>query len=71
VPYPPGVTGNEYAITGPTHMKDRTELCPKCGKDWLIELGHREHGFWVLCDNCQWTYDLREQGDPLPEPEEV
>ena len=54
--YPPGVTGNGYAIAGPDYEKEWEEYpCPKCGEG-LYEVGHRGDR-WLSC-SCGWERDL-------------
>lgn len=54
--YPPGVTGNEFAIAGPDYERD---VDGECGN------GHRaleEQGYqgtrWLVCTLCDWQRDL-------------
>jgi len=55
--YPPGVTGNEYAIAGPDYEKESDERCPKCDEE-LMELGYRGER-WLACySTCGYTMDL-------------
>ena len=53
--YPPGVTGNEYAINGPDYEVETHEACPKCGFS-LLEQGYYFER-WVVCTNCDYTED--------------
>lgn len=47
--YPPGVTGNEFAIAGPDYERESEDPCPKCGAAAL------EQGYggvrWLVCEN--------------------
>ena len=45
--YPPGVTGNEFAIAGPDYERESGLTCPDCG-DELTELGYRGDR-WLSC----------------------
>jgi hypothetical protein len=49
--YPPGVTGNEYAISGPDYEQEIDGECPHCGESALMEIGYR-HEAWVTCTMC-------------------
>lgn len=63
--YPPGVTGNEYAIAGADYEKEWEEYpCPKCGEG-LFELGY-DGDRWLSCCNCEWQKDLE---PPEPDPD--
>ena len=60
--YPPGVTGNEYAIAGPDYEEESDVLCGDCGGE-TMELGD-DRDRWVACD-CGWQADLgRLEPDP-------
>lgn len=61
--YPPGVTGNEFAIAGPDYEKESTVPCIECGGP-MMELGYR-HERWLVCQSCEHTSDLEpEEPDP-------
>jgi len=50
--YPPGVTGNEYAIGGPQREWEEEAHCPVCGtEDNLIHTFHPETGVIAYCVN--------------------
>ena len=53
--YPPGVTGNEYAIAGPDYERESTIICDNCGHQ-MTELGYRGER-WLSCD-CGNSDDL-------------
>ncbi len=68
--YPPGVTGNEYAIAGPDYERESDTPCPYIigkGEDSLpcgeptMEQGY-QYERWLVCDNEHVT-DL----EPLSE----
>jgi len=61
--YPPGVTGNEFAIAGPDYEKESDLPCGKCGGP-TMELGYR-HERWIACQ-CGWTTDA-EEDEPDPD----
>ena len=55
--YPPGVSGNEYAIAGPDYEQEFEERsCPECGSE-LMEHGYRRER-WVTCTRCKYHEDL-------------
>ena len=64
--YPPGVTGNEYAIAGPDYTQEVDGICPNCG-DYgiLFECGYPgDH--WRFCGTCGYQEDV----DPIePDPD--
>ncbi len=69
--YPPGVTGNEYAIVGPDYEKDSDELCPAIlwyGSE--CQAPTMEQGYdgyrWLVCDNEHVT-DIED--DPGDDPD--
>lgn len=50
--YPPGVTGNEYAIGGAEREWVADATCPRC--DWtgpMTHEQHREFGIRAFCEN--------------------
>lgn len=50
--YPPGVTGNEYQISGAEREWEETRECPHCG--WEGPMHHEYHhqiGIWAWCAN--------------------
>ena len=53
--YPPGVTGNEYAISGPEWEREIEGECPN-GHAALWEEGHDGH-IWQSCAECDWVSD--------------
>ena len=57
--YPPGVTGNEYAITGPDYER---EVDGKCGNGHkaIVELAHGGHS-WLACDECNWQTEVPDE----------
>ena len=69
--FPPGVTGNEYAIAGPDYENESDELCLAIlwyGSE--CQAPTMEQGFqgrrWLVCDNGHTT-DLEE--DPGDDPD--
>ena len=58
MPYPVGVTGNEYRIAGPDYEQELEQQCPNCGdENCLFELGYRR-ARWVFCWSCNWNWDF-------------
>lgn len=56
--YPPGVSGNEYAIAGPDYEQDYPDPCPDCGETLVAQGYHEDH--WVVCISCPFQADLDE-----------
>lgn len=63
--YPPGVTGNEFAIAGPDYERESEIVCPECGGS-TFELGYRRDR-WLECENNHRT-DL-DPFDDGPDPD--
>ena len=53
--YPPGVSGDEYAIAGPDWDED-AGACPVCGEDSLLREGYG-WAVWVICCGCGYQAD--------------
>jgi len=50
--YPPGVTGNEYAISGAEREWTEERECPLCGVTQVMDHeAHREFGVRAWCNN--------------------
>jgi len=50
--YPPGVTGNEYAIGGAEREWEAIAECPSCGAiGYFIHEFHHEFGTRAFCNN--------------------
>ena len=65
--YPPGVTGNEFAIAGPDFEEESDLPCPQCGAP-TMKLGYR-HDRWLVCNSEHaHTTDL-EPLDEGPDPD--
>jgi hypothetical protein len=67
--YPPGVTGNEYAISGPQREWEAIPLdeCGYChvkNYEVVIWQSHYEHGSWWICPHCEETNEATDTGDP-------
>ena len=59
--FPPGVTGNEYAIAGPDYENESDIPCPKCGGETLEQRYHGDR--WIYCNACDFTNDIEDPGD--------
>lgn len=60
--YPPGVTGNEYAISGPDFEKEEERMCAKCERTTLHFIaGHHDIGVWAECEVCHIETDLTDE----------
>lgn len=62
--YPPGVTGNEYEIAGPSWTGIMDIECPSCGYEGEADAEGYGMERWAFCE-CGETVDLPEE-----EPEE-
>jgi len=57
-------------MTRPERPTD--QKCPECGRPVVKKFG--KHGLWFLSctgwpDDCKWSQQLDEEGNPLPDPE--
>ena len=68
--YPPGVTGNEYAISGPEYERETALECEVCGHIGLVLEGHREFGERTICPECDDITYLEPDDIAYPEPDE-
>ncbi|MGH2694217.1 MAG: type I DNA topoisomerase [Actinomycetota bacterium] len=63
------VAEQQDKMSRPERPTDKT--CPECGRPVVEKFG--KHGLWFLsCSgwpDCQWSQQLDEEGNPLPEPE--
>lgn len=65
--YPPGVTGNEFQISGPDSEVDGNVYCPNCGADIETTVTYFRYERWFTCPTCgtettesdedQWRYE--------------
>ena len=62
--YPPGVTGNEFAIAGPDYERESNWSCGDCSSP-MMELGYRGQR-WLACPSCSAVLDL-ELDEPDPD----
>jgi hypothetical protein len=54
--YPPGVTGNEYQISGAEREWEEERECPHCGWEGpMVHESHRQIGVWAWCANPELT----------------
>jgi len=60
--YPPGVTGNEFAIAGPDYERESDKPCPECSEP-TMELGYLGDR-WLACNNGHTTDLERPEPDP-------
>ena len=50
--YPPGVTGNEFEISGPEREWEEYATCPTCHTEAkMLHQSHPERGVWAFCSN--------------------
>jgi hypothetical protein len=59
--YPPGVTGNEYAISGAEKEWEEERECPHCGvTQTLFHEAHHEFGVVAFCPdpNCEGRFGI-------------
>lgn len=69
--YPPGVTGNEYAIGGAESEWEEIRECPSC--EWIGYMPHeyhREFGIRAFCANPNDPCPLIKEGFEV-EPEDT
>lgn len=63
--YPPGVRGNEYAITGPTFEREESRFCDVCREErsgMVYQEPVAPRTQWWTCDECAWSEELNERG---------
>ena len=63
--YPPGVTGNEFAIAGPDYERESDDRCPYCESE-MVELGYRNER-WLTCLDNDHQIDLEPFSKPDPD----
>ena len=61
--YPPGVTGNEYAIAGPDREWEDELYCEKCEKDELFYCESYQKQRSGRCPVCDSDIDLGHDDD--------
>ena len=60
--YPPGVSGNEFEISGAEYEWEEERECEKCERvTWHTMQSHRDRGVWGWCDNCDNEIELDEE----------
>jgi len=72
--YPPGVTGNEYAISGAEHEWEEERECPHCGvEQTLFHEAHHEFGVVAFCPDpdCEGRFGIDVADDYRPDPDEA
>lgn len=67
--YPPGVTGNEYAIAGPDHEEEDYSFCEPCGQDQEGMTYTFRGERWFRCGTCAAQTDLPDLEDDGPDPD--
>lgn len=68
--YPPGVTGNEFAISGPTEEWVETRECDQCDRETEHECWyHPTEGAWAECTVCGIEHDITEEYNSEPDPD--
>ncbi len=69
--YPPGVTGNEFEISGPEWEREQEHYCPACGEDRMgVAYGHSYWAAWA-CDTCGDVIDLEDDEGPDRDDDDV
>lgn len=66
--YPAGMTGNEYALTGPTWegtiVLNEEKTCQGCGMEYDVDRKYDGGGvrdeIWLICPVCGDTLDINE-----------
>ncbi len=67
--YPPGVTGNEYAIAGPDAEEPAEDFeCPNCQSTSGTKLSYQRQA-WIACNNCDYQLDTTDDYDNGPDPD--
>lgn len=61
--YPPGVTGNEFAIAGPDFEEERYEWCTTCEATTEQVLYGYRHERWIVCTSCRAQRTLDDNGE--------
>ncbi len=56
--YPPGVTGNEYEIAGPSYEEYEDRECPECEEPRRGLTQAYGHEAWWTCESCGYCLDL-------------
>ncbi len=67
--YPPGVSGNEYAIAGPDFEEEVDGQCPRCGAGSLLRQGY-QGSRWTICTQCDYASDSEDE-DAGPDWDDV
>jgi Zn ribbon nucleic-acid-binding protein len=67
--YPPGVTGNEFPITGPLdEWVEDIDECPACHFSGQADAWwHPDQGAWVDCPRCGHEMELPDPREPDPD----
>lgn len=67
--YPPGVTGNEFAIAGPDFEDEDSAFCPRCAQDRDGTVLGYQGERWFVCGSCETQTDLPSLDDEGPDPD--
>lgn len=68
--YPPGVTGNEWQITGPLEEWSQWVGCPVCEREAKMDCWwHPDTGAWATCRDCRNEIELPDPREPDPDLE--
>ena len=66
--YPPGVSGNEFPITGWLKEWVGNYDCPSCPCEDVDCMWHPDQGAWATCPECGEVWELPDpREDPDPE----
>jgi len=65
--YPPGVSGNEYEISGPDWEQETTRYCDLCRQERDVTVyGHQRQAWWT-CPVCDMDWD---EDEPYIDPDD-
>lgn len=72
--YPPGVTGNEYAISGAEREWEEDRQCPHCDVfTTMFHEAHHEFGVVAFCPDpdCEGRFGITVTDEYEPDPDEM
>lgn len=58
--YPPGVTGNELQISGPSWESTEDVICPECDSDVEASAWGHSGTAHYTCSNCHYEWEIPE-----------
>lgn len=67
--YPPGVTGNEPQIAGPSYEEEVERTCGSCGTTDLVVI--QGYGYLITWQCAECGEDHEEEVDSGPDPDEA